>query len=54
MTNTSKAARKARRAQRRNIVRTSRREARRLLLAGAFDTMASFDAMVRRTERTWQ
>ena len=54
MTDTSKAARKARRAQRATIIRTGRRVARTMIHTGRFDDMASFDAMTRRTERTWQ
>jgi hypothetical protein len=54
MTDTSRAARKARRSQRRTIIRTGRREAVTMIRTGRFDDMASFDAMTRRTERTWQ
>jgi hypothetical protein len=64
MTDTSKAARKARAAQRRTIIRTGRRTARHMLATGRHDEMASYDAMVRRIrhgdersesiERTWQ
>jgi hypothetical protein len=54
MTDTSKAQRRARRAQRRTIIRTGRREAVAMIRAGRFDEMVSGDAMVRRTERTWQ
>jgi hypothetical protein len=64
MTDTSKAQRKARRAQRRTVIRTGRRVAQTMIRTSRFDDMASFDAMTRRLrngserseliERTWQ
>jgi hypothetical protein len=51
MTDTSKAARIARRQARRDIVRMGRREARRMIFAGDFDAMPTHERAVRRTVR---
>jgi hypothetical protein len=51
MTYTSKAARKARRSQRRGFIKAGRHEARAMILAGAFDAMPSTERAVRRSER---
>jgi hypothetical protein len=50
MTDTSKAARIARRQARRDLVRMGRRTARAMLLAGDFDAMPTHERAIRRTE----